>query len=178
MCGTHFKGMRGKSDVRYCLILSITSYLLNIKLFKSKKFFIRPNITTSNAHAFKEFLRPVSLLPNSTTSWCMHIIYTSKGVMKMLGCALSIEKYGTFVDMLLSVKVTWRNISVLLLDHSVDCGGIANHCFHVFVFRVTWTISWKKRTIFCSSPLCMEARCWYFLWHVHIQGRMSSDWSS
>jgi hypothetical protein len=43
---------------------SIT-FLLNIKLFKSKKFFIRLNITTittSNARAFKEFLCPLYLL--------------------------------------------------------------------------------------------------------------------
>jgi hypothetical protein len=72
----------------------ITEYLLNIKLFKSKKFFIRLNITTSNARAFEEFLHPLSVLPNSTATWHMHVIYTSNGVTKMLGCALSIEKYG------------------------------------------------------------------------------------
>jgi hypothetical protein len=27
----------------------------------------------------------------------MQIIYTSKGVLKMLGCALSTEKYGSFI---------------------------------------------------------------------------------
>jgi hypothetical protein len=42
----------------------------------------------------------LSVLPNSTASWSMRVIYTSKGVMKMLGCVLyircglSIEKYG------------------------------------------------------------------------------------
>jgi hypothetical protein len=65
---------------------------------KSKTFFIRLNIPTSNAYAFKEFLRPLFVLPNSTASWRMRVIYTSKGVMKRLRCvlyircALSIEK--------------------------------------------------------------------------------------
>jgi hypothetical protein len=47
--------------------------------------------------AFKEFLHPLSVLPNSTISWHMRGIYTSKGVMRML-CALSIEKHGTFIQ--------------------------------------------------------------------------------
>jgi hypothetical protein len=89
--------MKGKSNVRYTYYL----ILLNIKLFKSKKFFIRLNITVSNARAFKEFHRTLSVLPNCTTNWRMCIIYTSKGVMKTLGCAsyircmLFIEKYGS-----------------------------------------------------------------------------------
>jgi hypothetical protein len=66
-------------------------------------FLIGLNITTitiSNSRAFKEFLRPLTLTPNSTASWLMSAISTSKGAMKMLGCALyimctlSIEKYG------------------------------------------------------------------------------------
>jgi hypothetical protein len=61
---------------------------------KSKKFIIL-NITTSNARAFKEFLHPLSVLPYSTASWRMRVVYTSKEVIKMLGCALSIEKYGS-----------------------------------------------------------------------------------
>jgi hypothetical protein len=75
---------------------------MNIQLFKSKKLFIRPNITTittSNARVFKEFLHPLSVLANSTASSRMGVIYTSKGVMKMLECALSIEKYGTLLYM-------------------------------------------------------------------------------
>jgi hypothetical protein len=54
---------------------------------KSKKFFIRLNnttIITSNSRVFKEFLRPLSVPPNSTASWHMRVIYTSKGLMKML----------------------------------------------------------------------------------------------
>jgi hypothetical protein len=35
-------------------------------------------ITTSNARAFKKFLHPLSVLPNSTASWHMRVIYTSK----------------------------------------------------------------------------------------------------
>jgi hypothetical protein len=31
----------------------------------------------------------------------MRVIYTSKGVIQMLGCALSIEKYGTSFTMLI-----------------------------------------------------------------------------
>jgi hypothetical protein len=53
-----------------------------------KKIFIRlsiTTITTSNARALKEFLPPLSLLPNSTASWRIRVIYTSKGVMKMSG---------------------------------------------------------------------------------------------
>jgi hypothetical protein len=38
--------------------------------------------------AFKEFLHPLSVFPNSATSWRMRVIYTSNGVKKMLGCAL------------------------------------------------------------------------------------------
>jgi hypothetical protein len=68
--------------------------VLNMKLLKSKKFFTRLNITTSNTRAFKEFLHPLSVNPNFTSSWHMHVICTSKGVMKMLGCALSIEEFG------------------------------------------------------------------------------------
>jgi hypothetical protein len=75
MRGIHLKGMRGKSNVITKLKLKYYLYLLNMKLFKSK-----------------EFLRPLSVLPNSTASWCMRVIYTSKAVMKMFGCALSIEK--------------------------------------------------------------------------------------
>jgi hypothetical protein len=52
-------------------------------------------VTTSDARDFIEFLRSLSVLPNSTASWRMRVIYTSKGFMKM-GCALSIEKYGSF----------------------------------------------------------------------------------
>jgi hypothetical protein len=48
-------------------------------------------ITTSNARAFKEFLRPLSVLPNSTASCPMRVIYTSKGGMKMLGCTIYIR---------------------------------------------------------------------------------------
>jgi hypothetical protein len=33
-------------------------------------------VTTSNAGAFKEYLRPLSVLPNSTASWRMRVIYT------------------------------------------------------------------------------------------------------
>jgi hypothetical protein len=66
---------------------------LIIKLLKSKKFFIGLDIITSDARAFKEFLCPLSILPNSTAGWRMRNIYTSKGVMEMLGHALSIEKY-------------------------------------------------------------------------------------
>jgi hypothetical protein len=70
---------------------------LNIKLFKSKTFIGLnvTSITTSNARAFKEFFRPLSVLPNSTVSSRMCVIYTSKVAIKMLGCALSIEKYGS-----------------------------------------------------------------------------------
>jgi hypothetical protein len=87
MCGIYLKGMRGNSKCQ-------AEVLFNIKLSKSKKFFIRLNITTSNTRAFKEFLRPLPVLPNSTASWRMCIIFTSKGVIKMLGCALSIKKIG------------------------------------------------------------------------------------
>jgi hypothetical protein len=45
-------------------------------------------ITTSNARAFKEFLRPLSVLHNSTARWSICIIYASKGALKMLWCAL------------------------------------------------------------------------------------------
>jgi hypothetical protein len=82
MRSLHLKGMRRKSNVRY-------------KYYLIFYFFIRLNITTSNACAFKEFLCPLSLLPNSTTSWRMRIMCTPKGVMKMLGRVLSIETYGT-----------------------------------------------------------------------------------
>jgi hypothetical protein len=40
---------------------------------------MRLNITTSNPCTFKEFLRPLSVLPNSATSWHMRVIYTSRG---------------------------------------------------------------------------------------------------
>jgi hypothetical protein len=52
-------------------------------LKSKKKLFIRFIITTSNT---------MSVLSNSTASWRMCVIYTSKGVMKILGCPLSIEK--------------------------------------------------------------------------------------
>jgi hypothetical protein len=39
-------------------------------------------ITTSNASAFKEFLHPLSVLPNSTSSWRVRVIYRSKAVME------------------------------------------------------------------------------------------------
>jgi hypothetical protein len=90
--------------------LFILYWKLNIKPFKSKKFFIRPNITTSNARAFKEFLHPMSVLPNSNASWRVRVIYASKGVMKMLGCtlyircALSIEKYSKICLMYISLR--------------------------------------------------------------------------
>jgi hypothetical protein len=48
-------------------------------------------ITTSNERAFKQFLRPLSVLPNSTAIWRILVMYTSKRVMKMLGCALYIR---------------------------------------------------------------------------------------
>jgi hypothetical protein len=51
-----------------------------------------------NACAFKEFIHPLSVLPYSTASWSMRVIYTSKGAMRMLGCALSIEKYGKYIQ--------------------------------------------------------------------------------
>jgi hypothetical protein len=63
---------------------------------------MRLNITTRNARGFNHFLRPLSVLPNSTASWRVRVIYTSKGAMKMLGCALyitcalSIEKYSNY----------------------------------------------------------------------------------
>jgi hypothetical protein len=50
-----------------------------MKLFKPPKKFTRLNtITTSNAHAFIEFLRPLSVLSNFTASWLIRVIYTSK----------------------------------------------------------------------------------------------------
>jgi hypothetical protein len=81
MRSLYCKGMWGKTNVRYKYYIIL--YLLNIKLLKSKKFFI-----PSNALAFKEFLRPQSVLRNFTTSWRMSVTYTSRGVMKMLRCAL------------------------------------------------------------------------------------------
>jgi hypothetical protein len=57
----------------------------------SMKFFMRLNIATSTisvARAFKEFLRTLSVLLNSTASWRMPVMYISNGVMKTLGCAL------------------------------------------------------------------------------------------
>jgi hypothetical protein len=83
---------------------------LKIKLFKPKNFFIRLNITiittTSNANAFKEFFRPLFVLPNSTASWRMRVIDTSKGTTKILGCALSIKKYGTVIEASLCCRST------------------------------------------------------------------------
>jgi hypothetical protein len=69
---------------------------LNIKLFKSKQFFIRLNITitASNTHAVKEFLHPLSVLPNSSASWRKRIIYTlgARYLSKLLDLLL-IESY-------------------------------------------------------------------------------------
>jgi hypothetical protein len=41
-------------------------------------------------------LYPLSVLLKSTASWRMHVIYALRGAKKMLGSALSIEKYGIF----------------------------------------------------------------------------------
>jgi hypothetical protein len=97
MLGIHLKNMRDKSNVRKYSLIFIEHQTIQIQKF------IKHNITTiatSKVHAFKEFLRPMSVLPNSSASWRMRFIYTSKGMMKMFGCALyirralSIEKYG------------------------------------------------------------------------------------
>jgi hypothetical protein len=45
--------------------------------------------TASNTCAFKEFFPPLSVLPSTATaSWRMRVTYTSKVVMKILGCTL------------------------------------------------------------------------------------------
>jgi hypothetical protein len=43
-------------------------------------------VITSNTCAFKEFLCLLSVLPNSTASWRMRVIYTSKGLMEIGTC--------------------------------------------------------------------------------------------
>jgi hypothetical protein len=78
MHGIHLKGIRGK---------------LNLRKSKNPKKSSWDSILLLATHVFLKNFSVLSVVPNSTTSWCMRITYTSKGVMKILGCTLSIEKY-------------------------------------------------------------------------------------
>jgi hypothetical protein len=47
--------------------------------------------------------------------------------------------------------------------------------FYASFCRATWTVSWRKMTVFCSYLLCMEARYWCSLWCIPAKRRVSSD---
>jgi hypothetical protein len=49
----------------------------------------------------------------------MRVIYTSKGVMKILGCALSIEKYGNLARALLVAIVVILSLMKNFLDLNI-----------------------------------------------------------
>jgi hypothetical protein len=53
------------------------------------------SLSIQKSLAFKEFLHPLSVLPNSTAIWHMRVIYTTEGVMEML-CALYISSFAVF----------------------------------------------------------------------------------
>jgi hypothetical protein len=90
-----------------CKVEVLLNIYRTLNYSNQKKKFIRLNITTittGNAHAFKEFCCP---------SLHMCVMYASKGMMKMLECALSIEKYGN--DDYRNQFVTFRLVMVNML---------------------------------------------------------------
>ena len=115
MRGIHQKGMRGKSN-------AITQYLLNITLFKSKKFFIRLYIERINPSVSNGLY--FLTLPLVSV---MRVIYTSKGMSKKFG-----------VRVIYQVRVIYRKIRYLKLLGSVSY--IVNKfpgyliCLHTAVF--------------------------------------------
>jgi hypothetical protein len=50
----------------------------------------------------------------------MCIIYTSKGVIKMLGCALSIEKYGNEIAYINLGPVAYINLGLEMHNYRVQ----------------------------------------------------------
>jgi hypothetical protein len=101
-------------------------HLLNIKLFKPKQFLIRLNITTIK-------LATHMLLKNSSIL-CLYfltlplvgvcVIYTPKGVMKMLGCALYISSRYLLKNRCISLSNLYSKYMRYYLKHTyvpTDC---------------------------------------------------------